>query len=228
MRQSFPPSSRRPKAVGTYTKSLPMVTAKQVRMLIVTAQKAYAVAQSHGLDEGLKFDDWRKVQLQDEFHTTSFRKLRDRDFGRALNVFRRLTGEELGYEFKGLNEDIPYRKKAWYILRQAIRDAKVNPEYVATILKRKFKLDIPHPDGESIDTAVKMLHAHEVEQLAYTLQNRARNRDKDGNPLNRDKKQRHERATTKKAGTATAEVATEYDDEPSDDDCPEEEDNQNR
>lgn len=197
MRYSYPPK-RKPAMRGPYEKPMPIITPKQVRMLIVTAQKAYTVACNAGVDDGMSFDDWRKVQIEDEFHTTSFRKLRDRDFNRALNVFRKFTGEKKEEECKGLVSDIPYRKKALYLLRQNIKDAGVTPAYVKTIMERKFKMVIQGDDAETVDRAVRELHAHDVEKLAWTIKNRKANKEAPGSNLNRDKKQRNERATAKR------------------------------
>lgn len=182
---------------GPYAKSEPLITAKQVTMLIITAQQAYFIAQKNGVDEGLKFDDWRKSLLEDEFHTTSFKKLTSRDFNRALNVYRRYTGEALEEEFKGRNDDIPYRKKAWYILRQNIKDAGVNAAYVKTIMERKFKMVVQGDDNDAINKAVMELRAKQIEQLAWTIKNRKKNKKEPETAENRDKKQRHERAARK-------------------------------
>lgn len=204
MRTSYKPGRKPGYYTGSQSRPEPILTAKQVKWLLMEALAAYNVAKKHGAHDGLTFDEWRKAQLEEEFTTLSFRKLKYREFERALNLFFKWTGKK---QFPNpqsiLESDIPARKQYWYFLRQAINDLRKVPQYhskngenskviayVATILKNKFGIEAEDPTPEGMEIAVNMLRATQIQQLGITINNRIRNLKKEGDPLSRNKKQR--------------------------------------
>lgn len=198
-----------------YRRPEPKLTKKQVDWLVKEALCAYNIVKGHGAHDGLSFDNWRKEQLAEEFTTCSFRELMYREFERAINVYRRINGKPLFPNPQSILEtDIPARKKYINLLKNAINELRKTPTYkskageknkvaayMATLLKNRFRVDPGGDDPESVELAVSQLKAVEIHQFAITLNNRIADLKKEGDPLDRNKKQRESSVPHRKRNT---------------------------
>lgn len=149
---------------------------KQVRTLIVEAQKAWRVQKalehsSGALPPPEPFDVWRKAALQDVVPKMSFRALSNAEFVPVLNYFRQLACRK---PLQKTAEDDD-RARAMWCLRREMTQAEAlfgGREavwgYVGAIARDQF------------GKAIKELSAEEVWKALYTF--RARRRAKAKRP----------------------------------------------
>jgi len=105
-----------------------LVSPLQVKAMITTARRAFAVQQKEGMvDEGVDFDAWRRANLHDVVGSAasgSFLLVTQRDYAAVIAYFGELAGEENG-EWKmengkklgGVREDDERRRALWALDR---------------------------------------------------------------------------------------------------------------
>ncbi len=179
-----------------------VVSAQQVKCLIIEAQQTYRARSKLGIEQPA-FDEWRAQELRDVAKVDSFKILPNAKFMKVRNHFRHLRGASaLGnsYDAKRQSRErgdtLETRQQQMYLIAQALgeharimetkmmQSATITVGYLLTIARAKNK-------GQTIgdiDDLVK-LPTSRLEQLLFTIKNRIAAKEGRGDKSNRNKGQ---------------------------------------
>lgn len=183
--------------------SSPLISAKQMKALIVEAQQTYRTLTDNGIDLP-DFDPWRKDILMSSVRVESFKLVTNRQFSKLRNRFRELRGAApLGNPNGGKRQSresgdtLDQRQNRMYHLAQALGEharrmadagtpqAAITVPYMLTIARAK---NAGH-EIRDIDDLVK-LPVSRLEQLLFTIRNRIASKEGRGDGSKRNKGQR--------------------------------------
>ncbi len=194
-------SDRRGKADGS-----PMISAKQLKSLIVEAQTTYRTLTKRGVDMP-EFDDWRKDILIQIVKRDSFREITNKQFAKVRNTFRSLRGAApIGNSYEGKRQSgeagdtLEMRQRQIYLIAAALgkhaKDAETCPHCQAKggAIGFSYLIGIAAAKNRGhtlrdIDDLIK-LPTSRLEQLLFTIRNRIAAREGKGDGGKPNKGQR--------------------------------------
>lgn len=163
--------ARKPKPAAAQNWVTKGLTNPQKAQLSIAAREAFDVQTSHGLTDGISYDEWRHAETKIACGKESFRDCTNKDFRSVLARFYALAGREQDAaalwqktgRVKGseeLNDTHENRELCKALIRDKIAASQgaISEAYVAAIIRNKHQ-------GKTIHD----LTASELQQLVYTI-----------------------------------------------------------